>query len=81
MLSDIQIAQQTELKPIYEIAKTAGIDEKYLEPYGRSKAKIDLSLLKENKNPEAHQRLFWSSQECLDRSKEYIREGTYLRIS
>ncbi|MBO5928598.1 MAG: formate--tetrahydrofolate ligase, partial [Clostridia bacterium] len=43
-LSDIEIAQQCEMKPIYDIAKTAGIDEKYLEPYGKYKAKVDLSL-------------------------------------
>ncbi|MBO4884096.1 MAG: formate--tetrahydrofolate ligase [Clostridia bacterium] len=52
MLTDIQIAQQTELKPIYEIARIAGIDEKYIEPYGRGKAKIDLSLLRENDSPD-----------------------------
>jgi formate--tetrahydrofolate ligase len=34
------------------LRKTAGIDEKYLEPYGRYKAKIDLSLLAENPRPE-----------------------------
>ena len=49
-LSDIEIAQQCEMKPITEIAKTAGIDEKYLEQYGKYKAKVDYSLLKENKN-------------------------------
>ena len=48
MKTDIEIAQSTELKPIYEIARTAGIDEKYLEPYGRVKAKISLDLLKES---------------------------------
>lgn len=35
-----------------EIARNAGIDEKYLEHYGRYKAKIDLSLIKESKNPD-----------------------------
>ena len=40
--SDIQIAQETELRPIGEIAERAGIDEKYLELYGRYKAKINL---------------------------------------
>lgn len=44
-LSDIEIAQQTKLKPISEIAAKAGIDEKYVEYYGRNKAKIDLSIL------------------------------------
>ncbi len=46
-LTDIEIAQSTKMKPITEIAKVAGVDEKYLEPYGKYKAKIDLSLLKE----------------------------------
>ena len=46
-LSDIEIAQQCEMKPITEIAKTAGIDDKYLEQYGRYKAKVDLSIMKE----------------------------------
>jgi formate--tetrahydrofolate ligase len=44
-LSDIEIAQSVQMKPITEIAKTAHVDEKYLEPYGKYKAKIDLSLL------------------------------------
>ena len=48
-LTDIEIAQQCEMKPITEIAKVAGIDEKYLEQYGKYKAKIDLSLVQENK--------------------------------
>ncbi|MBR3035877.1 MAG: formate--tetrahydrofolate ligase [Lachnospiraceae bacterium] len=46
-LSDIEIAQQCEMKPITEIAKRAHVDEKYIEQYGKYKAKIDLSLLKE----------------------------------
>ncbi|MGN1083216.1 MAG: formate--tetrahydrofolate ligase [Candidatus Avispirillum sp.] len=44
-LTDIEIAQSCEMKPITEIAATAGIDEEMLEPYGKYKAKIDLSLL------------------------------------
>ena len=47
-LSDIEIAQQCEMRPITEIAKNAGIDEKYIEQYGKYKAKIDLSLLNES---------------------------------
>ncbi len=49
MKTDIEIAQSVEMKHISEIAKTAGIDDKYLEYYGRYKAKIDLSLLSESK--------------------------------
>lgn len=48
-LTDIEIAQQCEMKHIKEIAKTAHVDEKYLEQYGNYKAKIDLSLLKDSK--------------------------------
>ncbi len=46
-LSDIEIAQSTPLRPITDIAEIAGIDERYLEPYGRYKAKVDLALTKE----------------------------------
>lgn len=49
-LSDIEIAQQCKMKPITEIAKIAGIDDKYVEQYGKYKAKIDLSLLSDSKN-------------------------------
>ncbi len=51
-LSDIEIAQNCKMKPITEIAKSAGIDEKYIEQYGKYKAKIDLSLLKESGRPD-----------------------------
>ena len=47
-LSDIEIAQGAKMQPITEIAKVAGVDEKYLEQYGKYKAKIDYSLLKES---------------------------------
>ncbi len=52
MLSDIEIAQSIPMKPITEIAKTANIPDDCLEQYGKYKAKIDLSLLKENKKPD-----------------------------
>lgn len=47
MMTDIEIAQQCRMHPIAGIAATAGIDESYLEQYGRYKAKIDLQLLKD----------------------------------
>ena len=47
-LSDIEIAQQCKMQHINEIAKIAGIDDKYIEQYGKYKAKVDLSLLKES---------------------------------
>ena len=46
--TDIEIAQECTMAPITEIAKKAGIDEKYLEQYGKYKAKIDYNLLKES---------------------------------
>ena len=45
-LTDIEIAQNCKMKPISEIAAKAGIGDDYLEPYGRYKAKVDLSYLK-----------------------------------
>ncbi len=48
-LSDIEIAQRCKMKHITQIAKTAHIDNKYIEQYGNYKAKIDLSLLNESK--------------------------------
>lgn len=39
-----------KLENIYNIAKKANIDEKYVEPYGKNKAKIDLSIFKELEN-------------------------------
>ena len=51
-LSDIEIAQQCRMRPITEIAALAGVEERYLECYGRYKAKVDYALLRENKRPE-----------------------------
>jgi len=50
MLTDIEIAQQCKMKPITEIAKKLDIDEKYIEQYGKYKAKIDYNFLKDNAN-------------------------------
>ena len=47
--TDIEIAQSIEMQPITEIAKVAGVDDKYIEQYGRYKAKVDYSLLNESK--------------------------------
>ena len=43
--SDIEIAQSSEMLPIFEVAKHAGIPEDLLEPYGRYKAKLDARTL------------------------------------
>ena len=45
MMTDIEIAQSVPMRPITEIAQTAGIPDDALEQYGRYKAKIDLSKL------------------------------------
>ena len=47
-LTDIEIAQAAKMQPITEIAKAAGVDEQYLEQYGKYKAKVDYSLLNES---------------------------------
>lgn len=48
--SDIQIAQETEMKDIREIAAAAGIEPEYTELYGNYKAKVDYNILEEKKN-------------------------------
>jgi len=45
MKSGLEIAQEAVLRPITEIAEAAGITDDELEPYGRYRAKIDLSIL------------------------------------
>ena len=52
MKTDIEIAQATPMRPITEIAAAADLDEKYVEQYGKYKAKIALSFLREAKNPD-----------------------------
>ena len=51
-LSDIEIAQSAVMEPITSIAQRAHVDEKYIEQYGRYKAKIDPALLKETQRPD-----------------------------
>ena len=48
MMTDLEIAQAVQMRPITEIAATAGIDEAYLEQYGRYKAKVSSALLRES---------------------------------
>ena len=49
--TDIEIAQESQMMPITEIAKIAGVDDKYLEQYGKYKAKVDYNILKEVDRP------------------------------
>ncbi len=48
-LSDIEIAQSYKMKPIVDIAKKIGLDDDRIEQYGKYKAKVDLSVLSEQK--------------------------------
>ena len=50
--SDIEIAQETPMLPITEIAKVAGVDDKYLEQYGKYKAKVDYNILNDVQRPD-----------------------------
>ncbi len=43
--TDIEIAQETPMQHIRDIAAAAGVDEKYVEQYGNYKAKIDYNIL------------------------------------
>ena len=45
-MEDIEIARNTKLEKIEKIAKNIGIDEEYVENYGKYKAKISLDILK-----------------------------------
>ncbi|MFC2717249.1 MAG: formate--tetrahydrofolate ligase, partial [Stomatobaculum longum] len=46
MKTDIEIAQEAQAARIEDIARAEGIDEKYLEQYGKDKAKVSYQLLK-----------------------------------
>jgi formate--tetrahydrofolate ligase len=45
MKTGLEIAQEAELRPIAEVARSAGFEEDEVEPYGRYRAKVDLSVL------------------------------------
>lgn len=49
MKSDIEIARETPLRPIAEIAESVGMDTEKLQPYGKYIAKVDLSQIDEEK--------------------------------
>lgn len=50
MLPDIKIAQEAKMLPIYDVANQLDIDEKFIEPYGKYKCKLDLGLFEELKS-------------------------------
>lgn len=50
MNQDLKIAQSATLEDIFTIAEKAGIERKYIEPYGNDKAKINLSIMKDKQD-------------------------------
>jgi len=50
--SDIEIAQAAQMLPITAIAADAGVDDRYLEQYGKYKAKVDYRILKDLDRPD-----------------------------
>jgi formate--tetrahydrofolate ligase len=50
MLSDIEIAQAAKVDPITAVAERAGVPERYLELYGKNKAKVDYNLLRDQEH-------------------------------
>ena len=52
MLTDIQIAQAADVRPIAEIAEPLGLSESDLLPYGKTKAKVPLQIIRDrSQNP------------------------------
>ena len=49
-MTDIEIARNTKLKKITEIANSIGIDEEDIEQYGKYKCKISEKVFEKNKN-------------------------------
>ena len=49
-MTDIEIARNTKLDEISNIAKKVGIDEKYVEQYGKYKAKINNNIFEDLKD-------------------------------
>ena len=46
-MEDIEIARMTKLDKIVDVAERIGINEEYIEPYGKYKAKISLDIMKD----------------------------------
>ena len=45
MKSGLEIAQNAALRPIVDVARSAGLLEEEVEPYGRYRGKVSLSVL------------------------------------
>ena len=48
--TDIEIAQENRMEPVRGIAESLGIDDRYIEEYGKYKAKIDYRLISDMKD-------------------------------
>ncbi|MEP6146470.1 MAG: formate--tetrahydrofolate ligase, partial [Nisaea sp.] len=46
VMSDIEVAREAKMKPIMEIGDKLGIPAESLQPFGHTKAKIDLNYIK-----------------------------------
>ena len=54
MKSSLEIAQEAVLRPIMDIAREAGLEDDEVDPYGKYKAKVDLSAIERLRgNPDA----------------------------
>ena len=73
MRSDIEKEDSVVLSNIWKKKKKAGIDEKYVENYGRYKAKIDLSYLRDNEGKKDG-KLKWSDNVDKDKNR-----GIYIK--
>lgn len=52
MKTDVQIAKESKMRPIVELTEKLGINEDYVDLYGKYKAKLSLDYLKDNENPD-----------------------------
>lgn len=50
VMSDIEVAREAKMKPIMEIGDKLGIPAESLQPFGHTKAKIDLNYIKSLKD-------------------------------
>ena len=60
-MTDIEIARNTKLEPITNIDKQNEIEEEYLEPYGKYKAKINENAFFSNNYVHLHT---WNNSTC-----------------
>ena len=79
-MTDIEIASTVKLKPITETAKKLGIDPEVIELYGKYKAKIDLSLLKQEAGVDIDHRLRLLGQAGIQQRQLFLRRGVLEKL-